>query len=251
MTQSPTLAMYSALQRAFDHFNERLFDNELPPCLVTLRSPRRQRGYHHAERFVSAEGTVIHEIGLHPGHFTLQPLEVSLSTLVHEMVHHWQECFGQPSRSKYHNRQWVAKMEAVGLVPSDTGLPEGKQTGRRVSHYIEPEGAYAKACADLLAERFTLPWFDRHAPVEPTEVRRVREELAEQGLDVATSEAPIETIQPPEKAGNGTPTVFSPPEPRYDPKIRLVCAKCEAKAWAKPGTEIICGHCMEEMHPPG
>lgn len=249
MNDSPTLSMYSALQRAFDHFNTHLFDGELPPCLLTLRSSKRQRGYHHAKRFVSAEGTIIHELGLHPGHFTLQPLEVSLSTLIHEMVHHWQECFGAPTRSNHHNREWVAKMEAIGLVPSDTGLPEGKQTGRRVSHYIEPEGPYVKACVDLLAQGFTLPWFDRHAPVEPESVKRVREALAEQGLDVATSEAPIETIKLPEEAGTDTPTVFSPPEPRRDPKVRLVCPSCEARAWAKPETEIVCGLCMETMLP--
>ncbi len=164
MTDSPTLSMDSALHRAFDHFNEQLFDNELPPCLITLRSSRRQRGYHHAERFISRDGTITHELGVHPGYFTLNPLEVALSTLVHEMVHHWQECFGRPSRSNHHNREWVGKMEAIGLVPSDTGLPDGKQTGRRVTHYIQPDGPFARACGDLRATGFKLPWFDRHAP---------------------------------------------------------------------------------------
>ena len=248
MTESPTLAMYSALNRAFDHFNQHLFGGELPPCLITLRSSRRQRGYHHAERFISTEGTIIHELGLHPGYFTLHPLEISLSTLVHEMVHHWQECFGKPSRSNHHNREWVEKMESIGLIPSDSGLPEGKQTGRKVSHYIEPNGAYAKACEDLLAAGFTLPWFDRHAPVEPETVKHVQEQLAEQGLQVATSEAPVESIAP--HADPETPTVFSPPEPRRDPKARLVCPTCEARAWAKPETALMCGTCFEPMQDP-
>ena len=30
------------------------------------------------------------------------------------------------------------------MVPSDTGQPGGKQTGQKVSHYINPEGAFAK-----------------------------------------------------------------------------------------------------------
>jgi len=246
--------MYSALQRAFDHFNERLFNGELPPCLITLRSSRRQRGYHHAERFISADGTIIHELGLHPGYFTLHPLEVSLSTLVHEMVHHWQECFGKPSRSNHHNREWVAKMEAIGLVPSDSGLPEGKQTGRKVSHYIKPNGAYAKACAELLGEGFALPWFDRHAPVEPEQVKQVQEQLAEQGLQVATSEAPVESIAPLVNADTDTdtriPTVFSPPEPRRDPRVRLVCPQCEVPAWTRPETPLVCGSCLEPMQTP-
>jgi len=109
MTQAhagPTLETYTALQRAFDHFNAKLFDNTLPPCLITLRSGRQHRGYHHAERFVSLDGRVIHELGLNPGFFTLQPIEIVLSTLVHEMVHHWQACHGRPTPSSHHNREW-------------------------------------------------------------------------------------------------------------------------------------------------
>lgn len=247
MTDSPTLTMYSALQHAFDHFNEQLFAGELPPCLITLRSSRRQRGYHHAWRFISSEGTVIHELGLHPGYFTLHPLEVSLSTLVHEMVHHWQECFGQPSRSNHHNREWVAKMESVGLVPSSSGLPDGKQTGRKVTHYIQPDGLYAHACAELLGQGFALPWFDRHAPAKPEQIRQVQEQLAEQGLAMANSEAPIETIPTP--PDTESPPVFSPPEPRRDPRVRLVCPQCQARAWVKPDTPLVCGTCEEPLQP--
>ncbi|OOC09117.1 MULTISPECIES: SprT-like domain-containing protein [Thioalkalivibrio] len=245
MTDCPTLSMYSALQQAFDHFNERLFDNELPPCLITLRSSRRQRGYHHAERFISGDGTIIHELGVHPGYFTLNPLEVALSTLVHEMVHHWQECFGRPSRSNHHNREWVGKMEAIGLVPSDTGLPDGKQTGRRVTHYIQPAGPFARACSDLLATGFELPWFDRHAPTDPESVAQVQEALAEQGLAVASAPAPAETIPLPDNAEK--PAVFAPPAPRPDPRVRMNCPTCDARVWARPETEVVCGSCMEPM----
>ena len=31
-------------------------------------------------------------------------------------------------------------MRAVGLIPSDTGAPGGRQVGQRVSHYIEEGG---------------------------------------------------------------------------------------------------------------
>ncbi|WP_019570833.1 SprT-like domain-containing protein [Thioalkalivibrio sp. ALE11] len=245
MTDSPTLSMYSALQQAFDHFNVRLFDNALPPCLITLRSSRRQRGYHHAERFISADGTIIHELGVHPGYFTLNPPEVALSTLVHEMVHHWQECFGKPSRSNHHNREWANRMEAIGLVPSDTGLPDGKQTGRRVTHYIRPDGPFARACEELLATGFSLPWFDRHAPTDPETVSRVHEALAEQGLGVASTPAPADILAPredPEK-----PAVFGPPEPRPDPRVRLTCPSCGARVWTRPDTAVNCGVCLDPM----
>ena len=40
--------------------------------------------------------------------------------LVHEMVHVWQEQYGHPASRGYHNKQWAAKMKAVGLQPSGT-----------------------------------------------------------------------------------------------------------------------------------
>ena len=35
----------------------------------------------------------------------------------------------------YHNKEWAAMMQAVGLVPSDTAAEGGKMTGQGVSHY--------------------------------------------------------------------------------------------------------------------
>lgn len=144
MTTSPTLAFYASLQATFDYFNAHLFCGELPGCLITLRSASRVYGYHHANRFISADGQQLDELGLHPGFFTLRPIEAVLSTLVHEMAHHWQHHFGTPTNSNAHNQEWARKMETLGLVPSHTGLPGGKKTGRSVSHYILPEGPYLK-----------------------------------------------------------------------------------------------------------
>lgn len=45
-----------------------------------------------------------------------------LSTLLHEMVHHWQYRFGTPGRRGYHNIEFAAKMLEVGLHASDTGM---------------------------------------------------------------------------------------------------------------------------------
>jgi hypothetical protein len=35
---TPTQALYGQLEDAFNFFNERLFDGQLPQCLITLRS---------------------------------------------------------------------------------------------------------------------------------------------------------------------------------------------------------------------
>ncbi len=51
-------------------------------------------------------------------------------------------------------------MHAVGLVPSDTGTPGGKITGQSVSHYIAGGGPFDRACADLLARGFAVPYVE-------------------------------------------------------------------------------------------
>ena len=49
-------------------------------------------------------------------------------------------------------------MREIGLQPTSTGEPGGKETGQSVTHYIIPEGRYAKAYAKLAATGFQLHW---------------------------------------------------------------------------------------------
>ena len=188
---SPTASFYLALQNAFDHFNTELFDGKLPHCLMTLRSASRVYGYHHAGRFISLKGEQIDELGLHPGFFTMRPIESVLSTMVHEMVHHWQENLGTPSPSNAHNQEWAKKMEALGLMPSDTGLPGGKRTGRSVSHYIIPDGKFLPSCRKLVDGGFVIPWFDRHLPAEPESQVTLVQSLKDAGIEYEVSPPPV------------------------------------------------------------
>jgi predicted SprT family Zn-dependent metalloprotease len=164
---TPTEQAYAELQRAYDFFNARLFGGELPPCLMTFQRKNRMYGYFSGERWDSLTGARTDEIAMNPAHFATRSPDEVLSTLVHEMAHLWQHHFGTPSRSAYHNREWAARMDALGLCPSDTGQPGGKRTGQSMSHYVAAGGPFAQACAVLLAEGFALSWRDRareHAP---------------------------------------------------------------------------------------
>ena len=137
---------YGGLQMAFGHFNWFLFEGQLVDVFITYQRHAHSYGYFSADRFagrVDAEGR--HELALNPDGFIGRTDEQICSTLVHEMVHVWQQQYGKPGSRGYHNKQWAAKMKAVGLQPSSTGMPGGKETGQRVSHYVIPGGRYAGA----------------------------------------------------------------------------------------------------------
>ena len=49
------------------------------------------------------------------------PLWEILSTLLHEMCHSWQNQYGKPSSSWFHNKEFKIKMSEIGVVPNDKG----------------------------------------------------------------------------------------------------------------------------------
>ena len=99
-------------------------------CLITLQRKSHTLGYFSSNRFSEALGQkLIDEIALNPDHLEGRSTREALSTLVHEMVHLWQAHFGDVSRGGYHNAEWAAKMEEIGLMPSETGEPGGKNVG--------------------------------------------------------------------------------------------------------------------------
>jgi predicted SprT family Zn-dependent metalloprotease len=131
--------------------------------LITMQRHAGARGYYSAKRFEGRgkSASETDEIALNPATFNDRTDAEILSTLVHEMVHHWQYACGNPGRGRYHNAEWAAQMEAVGLMPSDTGEPGGKRTGQRVTHYIVDGGPFDRACRELLADGACVEWQSR------------------------------------------------------------------------------------------
>jgi predicted SprT family Zn-dependent metalloprotease len=159
-TRQITRDEYAGFDGAYEWFNKQLFDSKLPPCLITLQRKAHSHGYFAHDRFghrTDAEDRT-DELALNPDTFVGRSDKDILSTLVHEMCHGWQQHFGKPSRTGYHNRQWAAKMIEVGLMPSDTGLEGGKQTGQHMTHYIVAGDAFDLAADKLLATGFQLNW---------------------------------------------------------------------------------------------
>ncbi|MFL5238835.1 MAG: SprT-like domain-containing protein [Rhizomicrobium sp.] len=172
--RNPTEEAYQGFYLAFEAFNSTLFGNKLPDVMITMQRSKRARGYFYSERFSHRRGIgVFDEIALNPATFPERTDREIISTLVHEMAHLWQFHFGKPGRRGYHNKQWAAKMIEIGLMPSHTGEPGGKQTGQQMTHYIIDGGSYDTEWKLLAESGFTLEYQDRWA-ARPEEPRKLK-----------------------------------------------------------------------------
>lgn len=168
MTVQPTHETYAEIERAYAFFNEELFAGRLPHCLITLQRQHDTYGYFSANQFVSRNGQHAHEISLNPSYFVIRSIPETLSVLVREMVTLDQllNSKGKPPRRRYRNKEWADMVEAIGLMPTDTGLPGGKRVGDCVQTYIIEGGPFDIACSKLVDDQFTLSWVDRFPPRE-------------------------------------------------------------------------------------
>lgn len=154
---TPTVEQTTAYQSMFDYFNRELFGGQLAPVVLNFSRKARSLGFFAPERWDDGQGTTTHEISLNPEHLKRRTPIDTASTLVHEMVHLWQEEHGKPGRRGYHNREWGDKMESIGLMPSNTGAPGGSRTGTQMTHYIVEGGRFAQAFATM-SPSYLLPW---------------------------------------------------------------------------------------------
>lgn len=156
-----TVEQMTAMQGAYDYFNKTLFGSALTQCVLTLNRSRNVYGYFCPAVWTDGGEIKAAEIALNPDFIHNGDEERTIkevySTLVHEMVHFWQEMEGTAPRRCYHNKDFSEKMEYVGLMTSNTGKEGGKRTGQNISHYIIPNGAYDKAFAEMPAE-YILPF---------------------------------------------------------------------------------------------
>jgi predicted SprT family Zn-dependent metalloprotease len=157
---SVTGTQFAAYEGMFKFLNRRLFSGKLPPVLLNFSRLAKTYGFFAPSRWqkgATKSAEVRHEISLNPAWLRSRPAIEVASTLAHEMAHLWQQENGKPSRRGYHNAEWAATMDQIGLVPSSTGQPGGKRVGQRVSHYIAPGGPFAVAFREM-PRKFLLPW---------------------------------------------------------------------------------------------
>lgn len=153
-----TSKQYKSIELAFDALNKHFFSGQLPDSLIVLHRLNGARGYFRPNSFRERGGDkVVTEISLNPETFDNRTDEEIFGTLLHEMVHAKQHQDGTASRGGYHNGEFAREMERCGLITSDTGEPGGKRVGR-VTHYIQPGGAFEKFIPRLKAEGIEISW---------------------------------------------------------------------------------------------
>lgn len=216
----PTAEIYGGMQYAFDFFNAALFDNSLKKPVLTLVRKRQVLGYFWQNKFENIDGDITHEISINPRYLEAQADKEVLSTLVHEMVHLFRHQHGALNRkgttgtNGYHDLVWAAKMDAIGLQPTNNGAPDGKRTGRRVTHIIIEGGPFDSACNILLSSGFRFNWH---------------------GADILSPST------------NKNPN--DPSQPNKKNKLKFTCAVCGLNAWAKPTALFTCSQCIQPMCP--
>lgn len=218
---TPTLEFAREWQLAYGWFNERCFDGALPDCLITPTRRANAFGFFCAGIFENADGEIAHQIAMNPTYFSQRPDLITWSTLAHEMTHLWREVFGPLNRKGgkgaggYHDKIWADKMEVIGLLPTDNGMPDGNRTGFRVSHLVIEGGRFDIAAREFLISGERVNWRDR--------------------------------VRPRSDGGGGIPPTTVPPgasssSPK-NTRSRFVCGCCGLKAWARASARLSCRDC--------
>jgi len=244
---TPTDQAYSELQRAYDFYNQALFESRLPACLFTLQRQKRTFGYFSKERFGRRDGSKTDEIAINPEYFGSAVLLEVFQTLVHEMVHLWQSHFGTPSRACYHNREWADKMQAIGLMPSSTGKLGGKKVGQHMSDYVISGGKFERVTNELRNSGFEITWFDRYPALTLAPTAGLP------GLSATSTTRPkppsghaIDTQEPNplmDAPFHTQPELFLERANNRSNRIKYTCPGCRNNAWGKPKLKLICGEC--------
>lgn len=149
-----TNKMFSYLTDAAEYFNKHIFDSSLPEAMITLSRRNGAFGYFYPQAF-NQNGIMIDEIALTPSSLQRKTLE-SLSTLLHEQCHQWQQHYGKPGKNGFHNKQWANKMVKVGLNPYSI-VDGNKQTGYKCSHTINEQGLFKEVAEKFISFRGELP----------------------------------------------------------------------------------------------
>lgn len=107
------------LNTIFDLLNQRFFENKLSRPVITIQSTPRAYGHYTLYDAWSVDGEKgFREINIGAGTLS-RPIEEVVATLLHEMVHYFNDLCGVKDCSRgntYHNKNFRKAAEACGLT---------------------------------------------------------------------------------------------------------------------------------------
>ena len=106
------------LENAYNILNNEYFGGVLPPVVITVQSSPKTYGHYTTWDAWCSQDKGFREINLSAESLS-RPIENTIATLIHEMVHHYCSMAGikEVSRSgTYHNKRFKTEAEKRGLV---------------------------------------------------------------------------------------------------------------------------------------
>lgn len=248
MKQSPTEEFYLLFDTIFEYYNAALFDGKLPKVMFVVTRKERTFGHYIPRKWINVNSIKTDEIAINPLMFGKYPIKEILQTTVHEMCHLWQEHYGEPSRTGYHNKEWGNKMESIGLMPSNTGLVGGKKTGQNMMDYIIENGPFDIKTNELLSKNvFTKLWYDVSMPY--CKGLNLELDTFTEKENIFLNLAPVQqNLQSDVKFPSDDSTESSfvsliTTKPLNKNKYKYNCSTCKTNVWGKEGLILICGAC--------
>jgi predicted SprT family Zn-dependent metalloprotease len=254
MGKERNIPIFKELADAYDYYNKELFkvafEEELDDCIITLSNNEKNFRHFFPNRFVSVDGGLFkHEIALNMKMFAIRDLELTLSTLVHEMCHLYSFMRGE-YKSRWHNMKWVRIMWKIGLGASSTGQPGGKETGVNVSHYIIKGELFEEKTKELIGKGVLIPFVEKMSmDVEKYNLNEVK--IKNKGKKIYEDKNGNEFIGQAvvvgyDKEGKEKIKILKKEEKNKKGKWLYIC-KCGNKIYGKRLLDIKCNTCGENF----
>ena len=204
----------SSLEHIYNNLNADFFDGELPTPILTVQSKPGTMGHCTTAKVWKRKEDSAYELNI-AAEVLNYPIEETLDTLLHEMVH--LRCrengIKEVSRGgKYHNKRFKAEAEKIGL----TCVPCGAYGWNTTPGDNLVEYALKKGWSEITLGRSTFPQIRTGAAGTP-------------------------------QAGAGS----APGGKRPSSTRKLVCPRCGLSVRATKTVNILCGDCVQKMEEVG
>jgi len=242
------------LYEIYEALNKELWENQLPPCDISIL--RHRRSYGSVAFNVDSGGTVIPHIYVNSGYLFLRTIRSTMAMFTALMC---EIDFFLRSHKLCHYRtgRTVRMLGLLGLISSSNGQPSGRGVGRHKGVYIVHGGAFDRSFAQLMQQKRTwITWNDGYPFGAPPngfdciDVRTFDANDREVSYDADLDQEARKLRIPPAITGQSERRICPPIGARHPRAKRLyMCPKCNTRVWGKPGLQgrIGCGDCKLEF----